>query len=77
MLFYKGRAIGVELPTYVELEVVETEPGHKGDTAQGGGKPAILETGLKIQVPFFIERGEIVKVDTRTGKYIERVGKKG
>ncbi|RLD14337.1 MAG: elongation factor P [Caldiserica bacterium] len=77
MLFYKGRAIGVELPTYVELEVVETEPGHRGDTAQGGGKPAILETGLKVQVPFFIERGEVVKVDTRTGKYIERVGKKG
>lgn len=76
VLYYKDRAIGVELPNYVDLEVVETEPGFKGDTAQGGSKPAILETGLKIQVPLFIEKGEIIRVDTRTGEYLERVGKK-
>lgn len=76
VLYYKDRAIGVELPNYVDLEVVETEPGFKGDTAQGGSKPAILETGLKIQVPLFVEKGEIIRVDTRTGEYLERVGKK-
>lgn len=76
VLYYKDRAIGVELPNYVDLEVVETEPGFKGDTAQGGSKPAVLETGLKIQVPLFIEKGEIIRVDTRTGEYLERVGKK-
>lgn len=76
VLYYKDRAIGVELPNYVDLEVVETEPGFKGDTAQGGSKPAILETGLKIQVPLFVEKGEIIRVDTRTGEYLERLGKK-
>lgn len=76
VLYYKDRAIGVELPNYVDLEVVETEPGFKGDTAQGGSKPAVLETGLKIQVPLFVEKGEIIRVDTRTGEYLERVGKK-
>lgn len=76
VLYYKDRAIGIELPNYVDLEVVETEPGFKGDTAQGGSKPAVLETGLKIQVPLFIEKGEIIRVDTRTGEYLERVGKK-
>lgn len=76
VLYYKDRAIGVELPNYVDLEIIETEPGFKGDTAQGGSKPAILETGLKIQVPLFVEKGEIIRVDTRTGEYLERVGKK-
>lgn len=76
VLYYKDRAIGIELPNYVDLEVVDTEPGFKGDTAQGGSKPAVLETGLKIQVPLFIEKGEIIRVDTRTGEYLERVGKK-
>lgn len=76
VLYFKDRPIGIELPNYVELEVVETDPGFKGDTAQGGSKPAVLETGLKIQVPFFIEKGEIIKIDTRTGEYLERVGKK-
>jgi elongation factor P len=58
----------------VDLKVVSTPPGVKGDTAQGGGKPATLETGLTIQVPFFVSAGEVVRVDTRTGEYVERVG---
>lgn len=70
---YEGKAIGVELPTTVDLEVTYTEPGHKGDTATGGTKPATLETGITIQVPLFIEQGEKVKVDTRTGEYLSRV----
>ena len=65
--------IAVELPTFVELEVTETEPGLRGDTAQGGSKPAKLETGATVTVPLFIEQGDVLKVDTRTGKYIERV----
>ena len=71
---FKGKAIGVELPTAVELEVAETGPGFKGDTASAGGKPATLETGLVIQVPFFINTGDVIKVDTRTGEYLERAG---
>lgn len=65
--------IAVELPTFVELEVAETEPGLRGDTAQGGSKPAKLETGATVTVPLFIEQGDVLKIDTRTGKYIERV----
>ena len=65
--------IAVELPTFVELEVSETEPGLRGDTAQGGSKPAKLETGATVTVPLFIETGDKLKIDTRTGKYIERV----
>lgn len=72
---YEGDAIGVTLPNTVELEVVETAPGHKGDTAAGGSKPAKLETGTTIQVPFFINEGDIVQVDTRTGEYLRRGGK--
>jgi elongation factor P len=71
---YKGEAVGVELPTSVELKVVETGPGFKGDTATAGTKSATLETGKAIQVPMFINTGDTVKVDTRTGKYLERVG---
>ena len=70
--FYEGQPIGVVLPNAVVLEVVETEPAFKGDTVSGGGKPAVLETGLKITVPFFVEKGDKVKVDTRTGEYVER-----
>lgn len=70
--FYEGRPIGVELPTFVELKVVETEPGVRGDTAQGGSKPARLETGLVVQVPLFIEVGDVIRVDTRTGEYLSR-----
>lgn len=70
---YEGKPIGVELPTTVDLEVTYTEPGHKGDTATGGTKPATLETGLVIQVPLFVEQGTVVRVDTRTGEYLSRV----
>ena len=73
VLFYQEKIIGVELPHFVELKVAETEPGFKGDTAAGGGKPAKLETGLVVQVPFFINEGDILKIDTRSGTYIERV----
>jgi len=69
---YKGEVIDIELPITTELEVIETEPGFKGDTATGGSKAAKLETGLTIQVPLFINQGDIIKVDTRTGTYLER-----
>jgi elongation factor P len=70
---YEGNIIGVELPFTVELEIAETGANMKGDTASGGGKPATLETGAVITVPFFIEIGDKVKVDTRTDTYLERV----
>jgi len=70
--FYQGAIMGVELPYSVELKVIETEPGIKGDTASGGTKPAKLETGHVVRVPFFINEGDILRVDTRTGDYIER-----
>ena len=73
MVFYKENPITLRLPTFVELTVNETPPGYKGDTAQGGTKPATLETGLTVQVPMFITAGERLKIDTRNGKYIERV----
>jgi elongation factor P len=71
---YKDEVIGIELPAAVELEVVETEPGFKGNTATGGTKPATVETGIIVQVPLFVEKGTIIKVDTRSGQYLERVG---
>jgi len=70
---YKGGLVGVELPITVELQVADTGPGFKGDTATAGSKPATLETGLTIQVPLFINKGDIVKVDTRNSSYLERV----
>jgi len=73
ILFYQNRPINLELPIFVELEVVEAEPGVKGDTASGASKPVTMETGAKIQVPLFIEEGDRLKIDTRTGEYIERV----
>jgi elongation factor P len=73
LLFHNGRPIGVEPPMFVELRVVEAEPGLRGDTAGGATKPAKLETGMTIQVPLFVNEGDILKIDTRTGKYIERV----
>jgi len=73
LLSYKDEPIGIELPNSVELKVVETEPGFKGDTATGALKPAILETGLKIMVPLFVNAGDKLRVDTRTGQYLERV----
>lgn len=73
MLTHRGETIGIELPVSVELQVAETGPGFKGDTASAGSKPAKLETGITIQVPFFINTGDIIKVDTRTGEYLERI----
>ena len=73
VVFFKGKAINVNLPTHVDLKVKETPPAFKGDTAQGGNKPATLETGLRINVPMFITPGTVVRVDTRTGAYTERV----
>ena len=70
--FYKDRIIGVDLPVVVELEVVETEPGIRGDTASGGSKTAVMDTGLVVQVPLFINVGDILRIDTRTGHYSER-----
>lgn len=72
-LFYQGEMVRVELPITVELKVVRTEPGVRGDTATGGEKPAILETGLEIKVPLFVKEGDTVKVDTRSGEYIARI----
>ena len=71
--FFKGEAFSVEPPNFVELEVTETEPGFKGDTATAGNKPAIMETGAKIMVPLFINAGDKIRIDTRTGDYMERV----
>jgi elongation factor P len=70
---YKGELIGVELPITVELEVVATDPGFKGDTASAGNKPAKLETGITVQVPLFVNVGDVIKVDTRSASYLERV----
>lgn len=72
---YNGSPIGVAPPNFVELEVTETDPGLKGDTAQGGTKPATLETGAVVKVPLFIEIGEVLRVDTRSGDYMSRVKK--
>ena len=72
MKFFKGEAFSVEPPNFVELKVAETEPGFKGDTATAGNKPAVLETGAKIMVPLFINEGDMIRVDTRTGDYMER-----
>ncbi|HWR18838.1 MAG TPA: elongation factor P [Clostridia bacterium] len=71
--FYKGSAFSVEAPNFVELTVTETEPGFRGDTATGTNKPATLETGLKISVPLFVNEGDRIRVDTRSGEYMERV----
>ncbi|MBC8531152.1 elongation factor P [Gehongia tenuis] len=71
--FFKGNAFSVEPPNFVELQIVETEPGFKGDTATGAIKPATLETGAKINVPLFVNQGDMIRVDTRTGEYMERV----
>ena len=69
---YKGKILGVEPPIFVELEVTDTEPGFAGNTAQGATKPATLETGATIKVPLFINVGDILKIDTRTGEYLSR-----
>lgn len=72
VLSYKGNVFGIEPPNFVELQVTETEPGVKGDTATNVTKPATLETGAEIKVPLFINEGEMIRIDTRTGEYMER-----
>lgn len=73
VLTYGDEPIGIELPTTVDLKVTQADPGFKGDTASGASKPATLETGLVVQAPLFVEEGNVLKVDTRTGQYVERV----
>lgn len=73
VLYYKGRPINIELPNFIEIKVAETDPGLKGDTASGAMKKAVMETGLQVRVPLFIKEGELLRIDTRTGEYMERV----
>jgi len=73
VLYFKGQPINVDIPMFVELSISRTDPGVRGDTASGGSKPATLETGAVVKVPFYLNEGDIVKVDTRTGTFIERV----
>ena len=70
---YNGNVFAIEPPLFVELEITDTEPGFKGDTATGATKPAIVETGAKVMVPLFVDQGEVIKIDTRTGEYLSRV----
>ena len=70
---YNGSVFAIEAPLFVELEITETEPGFKGDTAQGATKPAIVETGATVYVPLFVDQGDRIKIDTRTGEYLSRV----
>lgn len=72
ILSFKGNVFGIEPPTFVELEITETEPGFKGDTATGASKPATVETGAVVKVPLFVNQGDRIRVDTRTGEYLER-----
>ncbi len=71
--FYKGDTLNVSLPTFVQFKIIHTEPGIKGDTSKSGTKPAEIETGATVQVPLFINVGDVIKLDTRTGEYVERV----
>jgi elongation factor P len=75
VIYYKGKPVQVSLPNFVELKVTQTQPNIKGDTSGGGGKPATMETGVVVSVPFHINEGDVLKIDTRTGEYIERVKK--
>ena len=70
---HNGNVFAVEPPLFVELEITDTEPGFKGDTAQGATKPAIVETGASVNVPLFVEQGDVIKIDTRTGEYLSRI----
>jgi elongation factor P len=72
-LMYSGSPLTIEVPTFVELKIQKTDPGFKGDTASGGSKPAVLESGVTVKVPFHLNEGDTIKVDTRTSEYIERV----
>lgn len=73
VLYFRGRPIAIDLPNFVQLRVKETEPSIKGDTVSGGGKPATMETGLTISVPFHIKQNDLLKIDTRSGEYIEKI----
>ena len=73
VLMHQGKIIGIDIPSHVELEVIDTPPAEKGNTAQGGSKPATLETGAVVNVPFFISNGDKIRVDTRTNQYLDRV----
>ena len=73
MLSYQGKVFSVEPPMFAELEITETEPGFKGDTATGASKPATVETGAMVMVPLFVERGDKIQIDTRSGEYLKRV----
>ena len=75
VLFFNDRAVGVSLPNFIEQAIVSTEPGFKGDTSTGATKPAKISTGAQINVPLFINAGDVVKIDTRTGEYIERLSR--
>jgi elongation factor P len=75
VLFFQGRAVGITLPNFIEQKIVETDPGFRGDTATGTTKPARISTGATVNVPLFINVGDTVKIDTRTGQYLERVGR--
>lgn len=73
ILYFQGAIMGVSIPNFVELPIIDTPPGVKGDTASGGGKPATLEGGAVVQVPFFVNTGDVIRVDTRSGEYLDRV----
>ena len=73
VLLWNGNALSVEAPTFVVLQITDTDPGLKGDTSGGGGKPAKVETGATVRVPLFVQIGEYIKIDTRTGEYVSRV----
>ena len=72
VMSYKGKVFGIDPPNFVELQITQTDPGFKGDTATNATKPAVLETGAEVRVPLFIDEGEMIRVDTRTGEYMER-----
>lgn len=74
--YFKGKPVSIEVENFVDLVVAETQPNIRGDTSGGGGKPATMQTGLVVQVPFHISEGDILRVDTRTAKYVEKIGKK-
>jgi elongation factor P len=73
VVFWRGQPIGLELPSFIEASVTRCDPGMKGDTASGATKPATIETGATLQVPLFIKEGDVLRVDTRTGEYVERL----
>jgi elongation factor P len=75
VLFFQQRAVGVTLPNFIEQKVIETDPGFRGDTATGVTKPAKISTGATVPVPLFINVGDTIKIDTRTGQYLERIGR--